>query len=545
MRAAAVNRISVHDWISGIYNLPALSARGHVCLVVALIIMCSTGGRVLSQDTAKSLSGQPFDNAPRGLETYVVQEDDTLYSIGKRYNTNAQTLRSLNNLADSDFLAHGQTLLVPQLNDKLVTTYQAKRGDTLYRIARRFGTSIAVLRSLNGIASNGQILAGQTLLLPRIGSPTIREDFAFGITAFADQRNAAAIGGQIARLGVNWVKLEVSWAAIEPFASQYDFEALDATLAELDSRGVQILLNVYDAPGWTRESHTATLSKALRSNSGPPEDTRDFGNFMSALTRRYVGIVDAYEIWKAPNLLKYWTVPIYDQSAQDLPDGDFGFPDRIDIGAEQYLELLRVAHNAIKSVDRDALVITGGLAPVGFTDNYNSIETGTFLQNMLLGGAADFSDGIGAIFGASAVPPTLFCCQQPPGIDSHYESYFQYFREILYLYDHILTRNNATLLPIYVTQVGWGTIEGGNLAIPAAGLEWLQYTDEAEQAAYVTQAFELARNLTYIKGMFLYNLNGCAVGDREGCFFSLIDADADERPAFEAFQLMQESPRQT
>ena len=110
--------------------------------------------------------------------------------------------------------------------------------------------------------------------------------------------------------------------------------------------------------------------------------------------------------------------------------GDYGIPSRIEMGANFYLELLQIAYFAIKSADRDALVITGGLAPVGFSDNYNSIETGTFLQDMLRGGVAGFSDGIGAIFGASAVPPTLYCCQRPPGVDTHYESFMQYFREV-------------------------------------------------------------------------------------------------------------------
>jgi len=34
----------------------------------------------------------------------------------------------------------------------------------------------------------------------------------------------------------------------------------------------------------------------------------------------------------------------------------------------------------------------------------------------------------------------------------------------------------------------------------------------------------------------LYNLNGCAVGDEEACFFSLEDAAGQERPAFAAYR---------
>lgn len=532
MRGEAVSRPSIHELVSGNCRLPERLRRDAAAVAIIAAFMFACGGAITAADAADSVGGA----SAQGIEIYIVQPDDTLYSIGKRYNTSPRVLRELNSLAETDLLTQGQALLAPRLNDNLVPSYEVKPDDTLYRIARRFGTSAAELRSLNGIGSDNRIMLGQTLLLPKNINSTRREDFAFGISAIANLDSAATISRQTERLGVNWVKLEVSWAAIEPVEGRFEFSALDATIEELNKIGVQILLNVHDAPGWTRKSHLGTLSESLRMNTGPPEDPEEFGKFMSVLSNRYAGVVDAYEIWKAPNILKYWTAPIYDQAPQVLPDDDFPLPDRIDIGAAQYLEYLRAAYEAIESADSEALVITGGLAPVGFTDNYNSIETGAFLQNMLLAGAAEYSDGIGAIFGASAVPPKLFCCQQPAGVDSHYQSYYQYFREILYLYDHILTRNRATHLPIYVTQVGWGTTDGANLAIPAGGLEWLRYTDEAEQAAYVTQAFELATRLTYIKGMFLYNLNGCAVGDREGCFFSLFDADGVERPAFEAYR---------
>ena len=517
--------------------------RNCLLLAVASFIACVTLVTTWSQDTTLASVEAAEDDGLPGLSTYIVRRDDTLYTIAKRFNTSVRTLRSLNNWVDSRFLAEGQSLLVPQLNKSRVDSYEVKSGDSLYSIARQFGTTVSALQSLNGIGNSDYIVSGQLILLPKTVRPPFRPDFGFGIEIFADERNIEILVEQVALLGVNWVKLEVSWAEIEETESEFDFSELDHTIAALDARNVQILLNVHEAPSWTRTSYNATLSSRLRHFTGPPEDPNTFAAFMKELATRYAGVVDAYEIWKAPNLLKFWTVPIYDRPPKPGPDGDYGIPSRIEMGAIYYLELLRTAHDAIKSADRDALVITGGLAPVGFSDNYNSIETGTFLQDMLRGGVEGYSDGIGAIFGASAVPPTLYCCQRPPGVDTHYESFMQYFREVLKLYHDILRQNDAGQLPIYVTQVGWGTTEGSNLAIPSLGLEWLQYTDELEQALYTTQAFELAAGLDYIKGMFLYNLNGCAVSDREACFFSLIDANAAERPVLQAFQAIQKSAK--
>ena len=59
----------------------------------------------------------------------------------------------------------------------------------------------------------------------------------------------------------------------------------------------------------------------------PPEDLADFASFMTNLVTRYAGLVDAYEIWKSPNLLKYWTAPVYYQEPELTDDGDYGIPD--------------------------------------------------------------------------------------------------------------------------------------------------------------------------------------------------------------------------
>ncbi len=46
------------------------------------------------------------------------------------------------------------------------TTYTVQRGDTLSRIARRFDTTVAVIRDANGIANTDRIYVGQELLVP-------------------------------------------------------------------------------------------------------------------------------------------------------------------------------------------------------------------------------------------------------------------------------------------------------------------------------------------------------------------------------------------
>ena len=469
------------------------------------------------------------------LDRYIVQSGDSLYSIAKRYNIDWPVLQALNRLADTRDLQESQAILVPKLAGVTLVLHVIQTGDTLEALAERHDTTVERIQALNGIADPSLIVLDKAIIIPAPAEIQARPGFGFGLQAFIDGARATDLAARAIKLGVDWVKIDVPWAKIETAPQVYSYAALDSMVAAMELAGLKIMLNVYDAPAWSRKTYTERLNSQFRDYAGPPENYDDFASFLANLVIRYAGLVDAYEIWKSPNLLKFWTVPVYTRAQEMTLDGDYGIPDEIQIGARYYVPLLEIAYETIKAHDEGALVVAAGLAPVGFNDNYNSIDTVTFLNNMLLEGAADVSDAIGAIFSASAAPPTLRCCDKPPGVDTHYESFLQYFVDLLAFYDETLMEHSLEL-PIIVTQLGWGTIEGANLAVPSTGFEWLHYTNEDEQALYVTQAYRIAQRLENVAAMFLYNLNGCAVGDAEACFFSLEDANGQMRPAFTAYQ---------
>lgn len=470
------------------------------------------------------------------FDTVLIQPGDTLFDIARRYDVTVAALQALNRLPDPRDIRVNQTILIPKLEDAVLGVHVVKLGDNLTKIAEAYDTNVEFLQSLNGITDPSLIQLGDTILAPKPTGAQVRSDFGFGIHVYMDRDDAGALAQQVSQLGVDWVKIDVPWAMIETQPRVYSYAALDATVAAMELVDVNILLNVFAAPAWSRLSYTEKLNSQMRDYSGPPEELEDFATFLANLATRYAGIVDAYEIWKSPNLLKYWTVPVYEREPELNADGDYGIPDGVELGAKFFLPLLKVGYETIKSHDEAALVISGGLAPVGFSDGYNSIDTGAYLQDMLEAGAVDYSDAIGAVFSASAVPPTLSCCDKPPGVDSHYESFLQYFADLMEFYEEVLAEHDLAGAPIMVTQVGWGTNEGANIAFPSSGFEWLNYTSEEEQALYVTQAYQIAQSMESITAMFLHNLNGCAAGDPEACFFSLVDAAGSERPVFAAFE---------
>ena len=105
---------------------------------------------------------------------YTVIKGDSLYKIAQKYHTTVDELKKLNNLSSSN-LTIGMKLKIPvsssTTNNEEMTpstktyTYQVKKGDTLYQIAKNNNTSVAKLKKLNNLSSN-TLTIGQTLLIP-------------------------------------------------------------------------------------------------------------------------------------------------------------------------------------------------------------------------------------------------------------------------------------------------------------------------------------------------------------------------------------------
>ncbi|MBP3766629.1 MAG: LysM peptidoglycan-binding domain-containing protein [Bacilli bacterium] len=93
---------------------------------------------------------------------YTVKKGDNLYSIAKTYGITQKELMDINNL-NSNLLSIGQILLIPS-NDIESTTYIVKPGDTLYKIARDFNTTVTDIISKNNLTSN-TLSIGQLLII--------------------------------------------------------------------------------------------------------------------------------------------------------------------------------------------------------------------------------------------------------------------------------------------------------------------------------------------------------------------------------------------
>ena len=101
---------------------------------------------------------------------YTIRRGDTLWEISNRYGVTVQQLASWNNIVNPNLIFAGNTLVIytngsgsNSGSSGSSTQYVVKRGDTLWGIAMRYGTTVNSLVSLNRIPNKNLIYPGQVL----------------------------------------------------------------------------------------------------------------------------------------------------------------------------------------------------------------------------------------------------------------------------------------------------------------------------------------------------------------------------------------------
>ena len=103
---------------------------------------------------------EPDDN----VINYVVKAGDTLWLIAQRFGTTVEAIQRLNGLSGT-LLSIGQILKIPVSGSAPYFEYTVRPGDTLWLIARKFGTTVDDIKRLNGLSGN-LLNIGQILKIP-------------------------------------------------------------------------------------------------------------------------------------------------------------------------------------------------------------------------------------------------------------------------------------------------------------------------------------------------------------------------------------------
>ncbi|MEH7237701.1 LysM peptidoglycan-binding domain-containing protein, partial [Bacillus sp. JJ1562] len=145
-------------------KLPLLKIKTCKIMAGGMLLSVLGIGALPSQKTAAAKN--TVTQSQTTTLTYKVSAGDTLYSIAKRYGTTVDALKQANHLS-SDVLQIGQSLIIPSSFTATPNqaTYQVVSGDTLYNIATRNGTTVDAIKLENNLSSDF-LQIGQTLKIP-------------------------------------------------------------------------------------------------------------------------------------------------------------------------------------------------------------------------------------------------------------------------------------------------------------------------------------------------------------------------------------------
>lgn len=198
------------------------------------------------------------------------------------------------------------------------------------------------------------------------------------------------------------------------------------------------------------------------------EAVNAYANYSSWVVRQYKGRVHLYEIWN-----EWW----------HARPGD-SYPALSESSANDYFNLVRVTAKKIKDNDPKAVVIVGSFNPFK--------KEQLFWAEMLIKlGVLDYVDGL-------SIHPYS---QETPETD---------FSRLDAFHDSMIKLSKKNDVAMYITEVGYSDYMGSNL-------------NDAQIANYIPRYFKLAKERSYIKGVWWY---------------SLIDAGYDKRNREHNFGLL-------
>ncbi|MBI5880297.1 MAG: cellulase family glycosylhydrolase [Chloroflexi bacterium] len=328
--------------------------------------------------------------------------------------------------------------------------------------------------------------------------------------------NISGATGQIKSMGFGWVKAQVPYGYFYPAPGQVDFSMMDRVVNAAQAQGLRVLFSIVKAPRWSRPPGDT--------DEGPPSDPATYAFFVSQVAARYKGKGMAYEIWNEQNLYYEW--------------GGRGRK----LNAGRYIELLKAAYTAIKAQDADAIVVSGAMTPTGLNDGDIAIDDQSYLNQMYTLGLKQYSDAIGAHPSGYNCPAdgdwrsvTNPTAKFRGPFDNRSPSWC--FRGTIEGYRNIMVANGDGGKRIWATEFGWATVDGLGVA-PANGYGYAADNTEAQQAAWLVQAYQIGKASGYMGVMFTWCLNYNNPPGDEKSAFAITYANNQPRPSFGALAAM-------
>ena len=99
----------------------------------------------------------------RKFYVYIIKRGDSLYKIGKKFGISYKIIKDFNHLK-SNFLRLGRRLIIPSVGPSIVK-YTIKKGDTLFLISKKFKVRVKKIMKANNM-KNSLLKPGVKIVIP-------------------------------------------------------------------------------------------------------------------------------------------------------------------------------------------------------------------------------------------------------------------------------------------------------------------------------------------------------------------------------------------
>ncbi|MBM7854614.1 LysM repeat protein, partial [Desulfohalotomaculum tongense] len=107
---------------------------------------------------------------PPGTFPYKVKAGDTYYKLAQKYNTTVEAIMNANPGVDPNNLQIGQTICIPGTVPPTCPPgtfpYKVKAGDTYYKLAQKYNTTVEAIMNVNPGVDPNNLQIGQTICIP-------------------------------------------------------------------------------------------------------------------------------------------------------------------------------------------------------------------------------------------------------------------------------------------------------------------------------------------------------------------------------------------
>lgn len=329
------------------------------------------------------------------------------------------------------------------------------------------------------------LLPGRPAAAATGGGPAVGVQFKGMWSDYTDAERATVLD-QLAAAGATWVRIDVSWAMIQPTGpNSYDLgwgvPFIDRVLGMARARGLTPLVTLWLTPDWANGGAGDRV---------PPTNPADYARAARWAAQRWAGTVGAWEVWNEPNQSAFWstTDPV------------------------AYARLLRAAYPAFHAGDPNAVVVSGGVA-------YND---DTWL-------ARAYAAGMAGSFDVLAVHPYQGVADESPTLpDDGTEWRLTHVAAV----QRLMAAHGDGAKPIWFTEFGWSSH-------PNVGGErnWTRGVSRQTQGDYFVATLDLLRtSFPYVTNVFWYTDHDRTDSGTQDDNYGLLDVNLAPKPALLALR---------